>query len=236
MSASPDYYRILHVQPDAPAAVIHAIYRTLLHRLQTSATFAGEADAALIEEAYAVLGDARRRAAYDAQRRTARPAQTSSAAPREVRAVDAESETLVMNACLFCGAPHGLTRRLERDDECGRCQSPLCPAERHRLEYSGQRMLNRIPKRQRVDIYVAWPQQPLTAEMRDLSLNGMQFVSAIRLQPNQVVKIECSELHALGRVAHTKPDEETPDRWSTGIEFLTLRFRQLRGSFVSAKI
>jgi hypothetical protein len=97
-------------------------------------------------------------------------------------------------------------------------------------------MLNRIPKRQRVDIYVAWPQQPLTAEMRDLSLNGMQFVSAIRLQPNQVVKIECSELHALGRVAHTKPDEETPDRWSTGIEFLTLRFRQLRGSFVSAKI
>ena len=32
MSAPPDYYRILHVQPDAPAAIIHASYRTLLQR------------------------------------------------------------------------------------------------------------------------------------------------------------------------------------------------------------
>jgi curved DNA-binding protein CbpA len=238
MSALPDYYRILHVQPDAPSAVIHAIYRTLLQRLQTSATFAGEADPALIEEAYAVLGDAQRRTLYDAQRRaaSAAPAAASAATPREVRAVDADSDTLVMNVCLFCGAPHGLSRRLERDDECGRCGSPLCPAERHRLEFSGQRMLNRIPKRQRLDAYLAWPQSPIGAEMRDLSLNGMQFVAAMRLQPNQIVKIECSELGALGRVAHVKPDDEMPDRWSIGIEFLTLRFRQIRGSFVSAQV
>lgn len=235
MSAPPDYYRILHVQPDAPSAVIHAIYRTLLQRLQTSATFAGEADAGLIEEAYAVLGDAQRRAAYDAQRRRAAAAAASTS--REVHAVDEEADTLVMNVCLFCNAPHALQRRLERDDDCGRCGSPLCPAERHRLEYSGQRMLNRIPKQRQIDIFVTWPQaQPVTGEMRDLSLNGMQFSSAIRLQPNQIVKIVCSELHALGRVAHIKPDPDAVDRWSTGVEFLTLRFRQVRGSFVSAEV
>jgi hypothetical protein len=234
MSAPPDYYRILHVQPDAPTPVIHAIYRTLLNRLQTSATFAGEADAGLIEEAYAVLGNAQRRAAYDAERRAA---STQAAAPREVRAVDEYADTLVMNVCLFCGAAHGLQRRLERDDDCGRCGSPLCPAERHRLEYSGQRMLSRIPKHHAIDIYVTWPQAaPAVGEMRDLSLNGMQFTCVTRLQPNQIVKIICSELHALARVAHTNRDIDTADRWITGVEFLTLRFRQIRGSFVSAEV
>ena len=234
MSALPDYYRILHVQPDAPTPVIHAIYRTLLQRLQTSATFAGEADAGSIEEAYAVLSNPQRRAAYDAQRRAA---SAHAAPPRAVRAVDEDSDTLVMNACLFCGAPHDLQRRLERDDECGRCGSPLCPAERHRLEYSGQRMLSRIPKHHAMDIYVTWPQpEPASGEMRDLSLNGMQFTCVIRLQPNQIVKIICSELHALARVAHTNRDIDTADRWITGVEFLTLRFRQIRGSFVSVEV
>jgi|SRR6185295_5894081 len=233
MSSLPDYYRVLHVQPDAPTPVIHAIYKTLLHRLQTSATFAGEADGALIEEAYAVLGNAQRRAAYDAQRRAA---SAQSAPPREVHAVDEDTETLVMNVCLFCGAPHGLQRRLELDDDCGRCGSPLCPAERHRLEYSGQRMLSRIPKQHAIDIYVTWPQgDPAVAYMRDVSLNGMQFSSVTRLQPNQIVKIICSELHALARVAHTNRDIDTADTWLTGVEFLTLRFRQIRGTFVSAE-
>jgi curved DNA-binding protein CbpA len=234
MSAPPDYYRILHVQPDAPTPVIHAIYRTLLQRLQTSATFAGEADAGMIEEAYAVLCNAQRRAAYDAQRRAA---SAQAAPPREMHAVDEDTDTVVMNVCLFCSAPHGLQRRIERDDDCGHCGSPLCPAERHRLEYSGQRMLSRIPKQHSIDIYVTWPQAaPAVAEMRDLSLNGMQFTSAIRLQQNQIVKIICTELHALARVAHTTRDIDTADRWFTGVEFLTLRFRQIRGSFVSAEV
>lgn len=234
MSAPPDYYRILHVQPDAPAPVIHAIYRTLLQRLQSSATFAGEADAGLIEEAYAVLSNAQRRAAYDTQRRAASAQATP---PREVRAVDDDADTLVMNSCLFCGAPHDLQRRLERDDECGRCGSPLCPAERHRLEYSGQRMLSRIPKHHTMDIYVTWPQsEPASGEMRDLSLNGMQFTCITRLQPNQIVKIICSELHGLARVAHVNRDIDTADRWITGVEFLTLRFLKIRGSFVSAEV
>jgi DnaJ-class molecular chaperone len=66
MSAPADYYCILHVQPDAPAAIIHASYRTLLERARAAGRFGGEA--ALLDEAYAVLGDPQRRAAYDLER------------------------------------------------------------------------------------------------------------------------------------------------------------------------
>lgn len=222
--SAPDYYRILHVQPDAPAAIIHASYRTLLQRALGGSR--GTEEIALLDEAYAVLGDARRRATYDLER-----AARADAAQRDP---SDETGTFRARSCLFCGALHALERKLERDDECAQCLSPLYPAERHRLEYSGQRMLNRIPKRRDVNVWVTWPQDaPIRAEMRDLSLNGMSFASGVRFEPNQIVRIECTELRALGRIAHVERGANGAERFSAGVEFLTLRFRRLRGSFVS---
>jgi hypothetical protein len=224
MNAPPDYYRILCVQPDAPAAIIHTSYRTLLERARA----AGQADAdiAMLDEAYAVLGDRDRRTAYDVER-------ASGVDPFEHRRHERPDGAAATRSCLFCGATYSLERNLERDDECGACLSPLFPAEHHRLEYSGQRMIRRVPKRHAVEVRVTWPQtEPHRGEMRDLSLNGMLFVTTAPLQPNQIVRVDCTELRALGRVAHVEPD---PDGGGTrtGIEFLTLRFSQVRGSFVS---
>ena len=53
--SAPDYYRILHVQPDAPAPIIHASYRTLVQRAFGGT--GGSAEIALLDTAYAVLGD-----------------------------------------------------------------------------------------------------------------------------------------------------------------------------------
>jgi hypothetical protein len=227
MSAPPDYYRVLHVQPDAPAAIIHASYRTLVQR--ALGTTRGSEEVAVLDAAYAVLGDPQRRTAYDLERLGLRDAGRDDT-------VDPSGAPGTRN-CLFCGTPHGLRRVIERDDECGHCASPLCAAERHRFEYSGQRMLNRIPKRHAIDVWVTWPQTgSIQSEMRDLSLNGMSFVSAVRLQPNQVVRIDCSQLRALARVAHVERDAEGSGAFRVGVEFLTLRFRQIRGSFVSAEV
>jgi hypothetical protein len=227
MSAPADYYRILHVQPDAPAAIIHASYRTLLERARAAGRFAGEA--ALLDEAYAVLGDPQRRAAYDLERLGSA---TAILAPANENVADAAAR-----ACLFCGTPHALERALQREDECGACASPLFPAERHRFEFSGQRMLKRIPKRRAVAIRVTWPQlEAHIGEMRDVSLNGMSFVTAVDLALNQIVRIDCTELRALGRVAHVERDPADRSRARTGVEFLTLRFWQVRGSFISAEV
>lgn len=228
MSAPPDYYRVLHVQPDAPAAIIHASYRTLVQRALGGSHSSDEI--ALLDTAYAVLGDSRRRSAYDLERLSGAD---FSPEPDGAEVAGTPGE----RSCLFCGAPHDLERALDRDDECGRCASPLYPAARHRFEYSGQRMLRRIAKRHGITILVTWPQAaPIDGEMRNLSLNGMSFASAVRFELHQVVRIECTELRALARVAHVERTAHEPGRFTAGVEFLTLRFRQIRGTFVSAEV
>lgn len=61
-----NYYRILHVQFDAPPAVIRASYQTLMQKLKQHPDLGGEhANASIINEAYKVLMDAEKRRAYD---------------------------------------------------------------------------------------------------------------------------------------------------------------------------
>jgi len=234
MEEDRDYYRVLHVAPEAPAAIIEASYRTLKQRLRArSGSIAEEAS---LDEAYRVLSDPEQRAAFDLVRDVA----AESAADFAATAVlDPDAERYAAHRCLFCGAAHGLERALGRDDDCRECASPLYPAERQRLEYSGQRMLRRTPTRREIDLYVTWPQPaPYAAEMRDISLNGMRFAAAAPLQLNQIVKIDCASCATVARVAHCerdRSDASAPERWLVGVEFLTLRFRSARGTFVSAR-
>ncbi len=61
-----NYYRILHVQPDAPVELIKMSYRTIMQKLKKHPDLGGdEWDASVINEAYAVLSDKKLRAAYD---------------------------------------------------------------------------------------------------------------------------------------------------------------------------
>ena len=61
-----NYYRILHVQPDAPGEIIKSSYRTLMHRLRHHPDLGGDhGSAAIINEAYRVISDPRKRAEYD---------------------------------------------------------------------------------------------------------------------------------------------------------------------------
>jgi hypothetical protein len=236
MSLDRDYYGILRVNSDAPETLIHTSYRSLLQRLTTQPDGGPDAaDEALLTEAYDVLSNPQRRAAYDLARDVAASpddyATTAVLDPAVVR--------FAAHRCLFCGNPHGLDRALGREDHCGTCASPLYPAERHRFEYSGQRMLKRIPKLTDVELYVNWPQAtPYTAQMRDISLNGMQLLAEAPLQHNQIVKIDCPTCAAIARVAHCKRERNdstgAPGRWAVGVEFLTLRFGSARGTFVSA--
>ena len=210
-----DYYKILQVQPDAPAPLIHSSYRTLVRRALTDSP--GGDEIARLEAAYAVLSDPQQRAAYDLERGGSTGAQAT-------------------HACLFCGARHGIERSLAREDECGRCASPLYPAERQRLEYSGQRILGRIQVRHPISIWTRWPEEtPIAGEMRNLSLNGIGLTSSVLFEPNQILRIDSTELRALGRVAHAEQATSGAYPYSAGVEFLTLRLAEGGATFSPIK-
>lgn len=61
-----NYYRILHVQPDAPASVIKTNYRTTQQKMRAHPDLGGDHwNSALINEAYATLRNPARRRSYD---------------------------------------------------------------------------------------------------------------------------------------------------------------------------
>ncbi|HET7608316.1 MAG TPA: DnaJ domain-containing protein [Gammaproteobacteria bacterium] len=213
-----DYYRILQIQPDAPAPMVHTSYQTLVRRALRDSP--GGDEIARLDAAYAVLSDPQRRAAYDLER-SGRTAARAVAEP---------------GTCLFCGATYAVGGELKRDDECGRCFSPLYPADRHRLEYSGQRILGRIQVRHAISIWPKWAQEtPISGEMRNVSLNGLSFTAPVLFEVNQIVRIGCTELHALGRIAHAEQVTGAAHPFSAGLEFLTLRLPEGGGTFYSPK-
>ena len=64
-----NYYRLLHVQQDAPPEVLRASYRTLMQTLKNHPDLGGdEWKATLINEAHAVLSVAAAREQYDRER------------------------------------------------------------------------------------------------------------------------------------------------------------------------
>ena len=214
---APDYYRVLQIPPDAPVPLIHSSYRTLVRRARSGSP--GGDEIARLDAAYAVLSDPQRRAAYDVQ-----------------RASQSRTEAGPAGTCLFCGAPHGIDRMFARDDECARCASPLYPAERHRLEYSGQRILGRIQLRYPISIWTQFQRETAIAgEMRNLSLNGIGFTAGVLFEANQIVRVDCAQLHAIGRIAHAEPTTQGPHPFSAGLEFVTLLLRGSVGLLSSIK-
>lgn len=66
MSKQPDFYKLLHVQRDAPAAIIKASYRAMMQQMQHHPDLGGdEATAQYLNQAVATLCDPEKRAIYD---------------------------------------------------------------------------------------------------------------------------------------------------------------------------
>ena len=225
--SGPDYYRILHVQPDAPEEIIRSSYRTLMTKLRRHPDLGGDHfTATLINEAYAVLSDPVKRAAYDETWRDL------AAAPKEE---PAPAQPAASTTCPFCGAAHGFTARIHATATCTTCNSPLAPAERERLD-AGQRAVSRVPRRSPLAYFTGWPGQgPFTGETRDLSLHGLRFVANSALPVSKVIKVDCEALVALARVVACTENDQRDWRWLIRAEYLTVRFRRSRGGFFATR-
>lgn len=247
MSTRRDFYRILHVQPDAPAEIIRTSYRTLMQGLKMHPDLGGDhGEATLINEAFATLRDPMKRAAYDLTLAgTPAPAAPPAGARAEGRppaptppAKPTYEMTRGKHVCPFCGELHSAHDESQPTAMCWRCESPLFPAVKQPRATNAGRSLDRIPRNIAVDIRLAGPEpQTFAATTEDISINGARFSCPAELVRGQRLKLDCAFCTAVGIVRHVEaaPDRRPP-QWHIGVEFVTLLIKQSRGVFVSTQV
>lgn len=191
-------YRILHVQPEAPAEIIKASYRALMSSLRAHPDLGGDTEkAAQINAAYAVLSDPERRRAYDLSR--SRPAGRSSAAAPA--AADPAADWLEARRCPFCGT--GFTAAPEATARCGHCEAPLHPAPAPRRvpsELLGRRHGERIAREIDARVHLAGQTQPLVAVLRDVSVTGLAMACVPALARGTVLRVTTATFDAVAQV------------------------------------
>lgn len=250
-----NYYRILHVQFDAPDAVIRASYRTLMHKLRMHPDLGGDHwNATVVNEAYAVLIDPERRAVYDREylaeygknasaKSSAGAPPKSDPNPHAANGATADSRPSARapndrqdgSETTTCACPFCKYVNVPGAQDCVQCKSPLTPAPEVSSTVAARRQIERIPVRELASFYDHWPQQePHKGEVRDFSPKGCQVVTMRATPRGRRVKIDTHLFTAIGSVQQTRAHASASGTiYALAIKFETLRFVRPEGSFVS---
>ena len=243
-----NYYRMLHVQPDAPLDVIKASYRALMMKMRLHPDLGGDHEtAALINRAYAVLSDPMGRRQYDQMLRERDPqvfpqAHRCSAGAALARSTPSghdattprEASPAKQGRCVFCDTHVSLPIRA--DCRCPRCASPL--AQPHELAAStterfGRRAVPRLCRDEPIIFYPRWPHQGHAARLRDLSPAGISFLAQVAIELHQLVKISGATLEGVARVVSSHPAGR---QYAVHAQLLTVLFLAPAGTFVSSTV
>ena len=238
-----NFYRLLHVQQDAPTEVIKASYRTLMLRLKHHPDLGGDGwNAALINEAYAVLSNPELRERYDRERGVLdSQTERTSSDPDRVRpahqppatqpAKPGRRESADRDVCAFCQTDNGSDHHREHE-VCRGCGSPLRLVDLTAGD-SSERATGRIEHQTDISYRVDPSHQESTpGQVVDLSPTGLRFLSRQQLIPGCVIKIDTPTLSAVARVTRSE-GANVAGVFSTGVQFLTLQLGRPRGTFVS---
>ncbi len=231
-----NYYRILHIQPDAPLEIIKASYRGLMLTLKAHPDLGGDHEAAvLINEAYAVLSDPEQRARYDRGSHSSPQRLRATASPamyvQPLRAGPYESREI----CLFCDTSTGLLAGAPHRCRC--CASPMPLARRAagrgQQEVFGRRAAPRIAKTGGLMVYPHWPHEGYRAQLQNLSRSGICLASEFAPRVNQIIKIDSPLLAAVARVTLVRG---AGGRYVIHGSLVAAEFTSQKGGFFSVKV
>jgi hypothetical protein len=236
-----NYYRILHVQRDAPTAIIKASYRAMMQKLRMHPDLGGDDwNAAVLNEAYAILSNPEQRAAYDKAHRDSEAGpgpgarQTGTATPRRKKSPPKASGSWQDESnCPFCQTPRPPNLAYLAPADCPVCSAPLQAANHPGQAGSVARTLQRRKHTGPLRIFTS-PNDisGYPGIARDLSPAGLQFASPTPLTTNQIIRIDSKVLSATVRITHCLKDSGRSG-YLIGGAFLTLRFHENRGTFIS---
>jgi len=234
-----NFYRILQVQSDAPAAIIASSYQTLKK--------SNPSDITSLDEAYRILSNDTTRQQYDvylarylaeiskeAQASTTYPISTSSTntSANPVVASLQPYQAVILHYCAFCKTPYHSHTNVYGNESCLECGSPIT-----HIEHESLRLLRRTKKRIEMQgnflFYLFWPCEPHRGSFQDLSSSGLRFWCQRSLDLGEIVKIDAANLQAVAEVTHTNTEG---NGISIGTRFITAKFDQSCGNFISVEI
>ena len=237
-SSLKNYYRILQVQPDAPAAIITASYQALIKN--------NPENISLLDESYRVLSNEETRKQYDiylalladksdennTQSHSTNPIVTSKNADNSERMLFLQPyQAVILHYCTFCKTPYRSQANLYGNENCLECTSPLTLLERESLKLF-RRTMKRITIQGDFLFYLFWPGKPYCGFFQDSSSSGLRFWSQQPVDLQEIIKVDASNLQAIAEITHTSAERNGT---SVGARFITVKFDQIRGNFISAK-
>ncbi len=245
-----NYYRILHVQPEAPVEIIKASYRSLMTKLNGHPDRGGSHESAvLINQAYAVLSDPQRRKKYDEMLLSRhnnvyqRPvneayshSKPSTSANQHTHRSEKENvksgPTNARRSCFFCGTEHSAYV----NKHCIRCESPLASIQsgqnNRRGELIGRRTAPRITKAGTLTLYPDWPHSGYHAQLKDLSTTGLSLLTTYAGKTGQILKFNSNFLNGVARVVTVRENNSV---FTIHVNFLAAEFVTKSGVFVTEK-
>ncbi len=234
-----NYYRILQVQSDAPAAIITASYQALIKSSPEIIS--------LLDESYRILSNEKARKQYDiylanlltdtssrnnAQPHSTNPITTSKNASNSEKTLSLQPyQAVILHYCAFCKTPYRSQANLYGNENCLECASPLTSLEHESLKLF-RRTMKRIPIQGDFLFYLFWPGKPYSGFFQDLSSSGLRFWSQQSIDLQETIKVDASNLQAIAEITHTSAEKNGT---SIGARFITVQFNQIRGNFISVK-
>jgi hypothetical protein len=230
-----NYYRILHIQQDAPAAIIKASYRTQMQKLRMHPDLGGdEWNAAVLNEAYQVLSDPQRRKTYDAALKSGldRQRSGSGAARQRTSGTRGAQNVRDRSCCAFCGTARSPSSLSCGPQDCPGCNGPTETVRILRNANGSDRSIERMTQHASLVVYTHPECHGLMARLRDLSPAGMQMMLDEPLAEGLLVRIHSVPVTAIARIRFCNRDS-TGYHFIAGVEFLTVRFSTRSGTFLS---
>lgn len=237
MSKVPDYYQILHVQEDAPEAVIQASYRAMMQKMRLHPDLGGDSKhAALINEAFRILSDDKKRREYNALRKvSADNSQAKPSSSREPNGVKQAPDVIRNDQCPFCSAPADLSSTTVAT-RCTNCASPLHRIDRQIVGADHKRSIQRMPSSIEIEFLHRWPSKRKSrGVLTDLSPYGARMQTSVSLPIGNGIKIVCNRIESIAIVRSYLEVPSSFTQQQYGLEFFSLKLASNQGNFVAIK-
>jgi len=219
-----NYYRILHVQPDAPVELIKASYRTLMHKMKHHPDLGGDHETAvIINEAYDTLIDSKKRKAYDASLLRERNLTSTSQQSSNQRSHSSGTSTPKTGKGRVRPAKKRNEEEPPKDDKFDVDTPPE------------HRAMPRVKIGALASFYFeTQPKVKHQGTIIDFSPSGLQVQVEAPVAINNKIRIRSAQLTAKGLISYCKPFGR--DRWRIGVILLETKYSQRQGGFFRGSV